>query len=111
MERALSWLETRGPEMESLLRELVEIPSHTPDIEGNDRVATRLVEAGLALGQGALHGSEVRGPTGKFGLHVSLSTDAAAEGAILLIGHHDTVFPATSFHGFREDGPLLRGPG
>ncbi len=98
--------------MEALLRELVEISSHTPDVDGNDRVATRLVEAALALGRGALLGSEVRGPTGKYGLHVSLSTAIADAGdAILLVGHHDTVFPAGSFAGFREDGALLRGPG
>ena len=42
LESALSWLEPRASEMESLLRELVEISSHTPDVVGNDRVATRL---------------------------------------------------------------------
>jgi glutamate carboxypeptidase len=112
LEAALSWLDPRASEMESLLRELVEISSHTPDVAGNDRVATRLVEAALALGQGALSGSEVRGPTGKYGLHLLLSTEAAEKGgSILLIGHHDTVFPEKSFSGFREDGKLLRGPG
>jgi glutamate carboxypeptidase len=30
---------------------------------------------------------------------------------VLLVGHHDTVFPKASFAGFREDGALLRGPG
>src|SRR5882724_8336378 len=112
MERALSWLRGRAADMEELLRELVEISSHTPDVEGNDRVATRLVEAGIQLGRCALNGSEMRGPTGKYGLHVHLSTTAGdGDGAILLVGHHDTVFPAGSFSGFRRDGELLRGPG
>jgi glutamate carboxypeptidase len=54
----------------------------------------------------------VRGPTGKYGLHAVCSTEIADEGgAVLLIGHHDTVFPAGAFAGFREDGALLRGPG
>jgi glutamate carboxypeptidase len=112
LELALGWLAGRARDMEVLLRELVEISSHTPDLEGNDRVATRLTEAALALGRGALQGSEVRGPTGKFGLHVVCSTEIAdAGGAVLLIGHHDTVFPAGAFSGFREDGARLRGPG
>jgi glutamate carboxypeptidase len=112
MQAALDWLAHRAGDMEALLRELVEISSHTPNIEGNDRVATRLVEAALALGRGALTGSEVRGPTEKHGLHALVSTEAAdAGGAVLLIGHHDTVFPAGAFSGFREDGALLRGPG
>jgi glutamate carboxypeptidase len=112
MDRALAWLRQRQPDMEELLRELVEISSHTPDIEGNDRVATRLVEAAIQLGRGALNGSEMRGPTGKYGLHVHLSTTAGdGDGATLLIGHHDTVFPKGSFSGFRVDGEHLRGPG
>jgi glutamate carboxypeptidase len=32
-------------------------------------------------------------------------------GAVVLAGHHDTVFPVENFHGFKEDGTLLRGPG
>jgi glutamate carboxypeptidase len=112
MQAALDWLAHRAGDMEALLRELVEISSHTPNIDGNDRVATRLVEAALLLGKGALVGSEVRGPTEKYGLHALVSTEAAeAGGAVLLIGHHDTVFPAGAFSGFREDGALLRGPG
>src|SRR5258706_16418990 len=112
LEHALDWLAPRARDMEELLRELVEISSHTPDLEGNDRVAMRLTEATLQLGRGALQGSEVRGPTGKFGLHVVCSTPMADEcGAVLLIGHHYPVFPAGAFSGFREDGALLRGPG
>jgi glutamate carboxypeptidase len=112
MQKALDWLDHRARDMEELLRELVEISSHTPNIEGNDRCATRLTEAALQLGKKQLNGSEVRGPTGRYGLHVVCSTEIADEGgATLLIGHHDTVFPAGSFSGFREDGPHLRGPG
>jgi glutamate carboxypeptidase len=114
LDKALSWLSSHGRarDMEELLRELVEISSHTANIPGNDAVATRLTEAALQLGRGALDGSEVRGPTGRYGLHVICSTAIAESGgATLLIGHHDTVFPAGSFSGFREDGALLRGPG
>jgi glutamate carboxypeptidase len=112
MERALSWLNDRQRDMEELLRELVEISSHTPNVEGNDGCATRLTESALALGRGQLVASEVRGPTGQFGLHAVASTEIADQGGVvLLIGHHDTVFPAGAFSGFREDGQLLRGPG
>jgi len=98
--------------MELLLRELVEISSHTPDVAGCSAVADRLDHALGVLGNGQLsrrfvdHG-------GKFGKHLWAET-AAAQGtspSVLLVGHHDTVFPKSAFVGFREDGTLLRGPG
>jgi glutamate carboxypeptidase len=111
LERALAWLDPRAAEMEALLRELVEIPSHTPDVAGNDAAAARWLDATLALGGGALAGETVRSSS-SFGRHARVSTEAAERGgAVLLLGHHDTVFPTQVFAGYREDGPLLRGPG
>jgi len=109
LERALGWLDQQQPAMERLLAELVDISSHSPDLAGNSRVAARYAEASLALGKGALSGGVVASQSGKHGAHVVLGN--GGDGTLLLIGHHDTVFPANVFSGFREDGALLRGPG
>jgi glutamate carboxypeptidase len=109
---ALAWLDGRGAEIEALLAQLVEISSHTPDKAGCDEVAAALVGAARALGGGALDASVHLSPSGRYGHHVSMATRAGrGEGAVLLVGHHDTVFPHAAFAGFREDGELLRGPG
>ncbi|HZS39386.1 MAG TPA: M20/M25/M40 family metallo-hydrolase, partial [Polyangia bacterium] len=111
---ALEWLDGRGPDLETLLAQLVEISSHTADKSGNDEVASALVGAARALagGAAALDASVHLSPSGRYGHHVSMVTRAGrGEGAVLLVGHHDTVFPRATFAGFREDGELLRGPG
>jgi glutamate carboxypeptidase len=109
LERALDWLRPQQPAMEKLLGEMVEISSHTPDRDGNTRVATHYAEATLALTRGGLQGGVVPSSSGKYGAHVVLGNGGSR--AVALIGHHDTVFPASVFTGFREDGALLRGPG
>lgn len=109
MSDGLAWLSTQQLEMESLLRELVEISSHTPNLPGNTAVADRLATATLALAP-SLTGGVVASPSGKYGAHLHLSSPASGA-PVLLIGHHDTVFPVETFAGFREDGALLRGPG
>jgi glutamate carboxypeptidase len=106
---ALSWLRAQQRPMEQLLAELVEISSHTPDLAGVSSVAERFAAAALALGGGALGGGVVPSTSGKYGAHVVLHTGGADP--VLLIGHHDTVFPKATFAGYREDGALLRGPG
>jgi glutamate carboxypeptidase len=112
VDNALAWLSERQPQMEALLAALVEISSHTPNREGNDAVAVELVGAARALCGSELDGSLHLSPSGRFGQHVTLTSRAGkGAGAVLLIGHHDTVFPKDSFSGFREDGELLRGPG
>jgi len=48
----------------------------------------------------------------EFGDHLIWGTPAAAHApAILLVGHHDTVFPPGHFEGWREDGGRAIGPG
>jgi glutamate carboxypeptidase len=112
LKAALAWLAEQRANMEEALRELVEISSHTPDKAGCDAVASSYVGLLRALGRGALEASQFLSPSGNHGHHVTATTRAGrGEGAILLIGHHDTVFPKASFAGFREDGALLRGPG
>ncbi len=112
LDAALQWLNERGPDMEELLAQLVEISSHTPDKAGNDEVAAAYAGAARALGRGALDGAVHLSPSGSYGHHVTLTTQAGrGAGVVLLLGHHDTVFPKATFAGFREDGELLRGPG
>jgi glutamate carboxypeptidase len=109
METALEWLRGQAAAMERLLRELVEISSHTADRAGVDRVVDRLI---VALEPLADDFPVERRPSrsGRFGHHLVGQAPAAGR-SVLLIGHHDTVFPLDAFSGFREDGPLLRGPG
>lgn len=107
MTSAHEWLTDRGPAMEALLRELVEIPSHTADAGGCTRVAERL---SAALGALAPSLAVELVPSERFGAHLVAQTSAEGR-RVILVGHHDTVFPAAHFAGFREDGPLLRGPG
>lgn len=107
---ALGWLSSRQRDMEQLLAELVEISSHSPDLAGNTRVAERYVEAARALCDGALSGGVAPSRSGRHGAHVALRTTAPGA-PVLLVGHHDTVFPKAKFSGFREDGARLRGPG
>src|SRR5581483_12406682 len=112
VDAALAWLADQQSNMEDALRELVEISSHTPDKAGCDAVASAYVGLLRAAGRGALDASLYLSPSGERGHHVNAVTRAGrGEGALLLIGHHDTVFPKSAFAGFREDGTLLRGPG
>ncbi len=109
LQGALSWLDGQTQAMERLLAELVGISSHTPDTIGVTRVAERFAGALGELTGGALPGGVVPSASGRYGEHVVFGGDG--DGAVLLVGHHDTVFPAATFSGFREDGALLRGPG
>jgi glutamate carboxypeptidase len=106
---ALAWLAKQQGAMERDLAELVEISSHTPDLDGVTKSAERWVAQTRALTGDVLEGGTVASKSGKYGTHVAMQT--RGDGAVMLIGHHDTVFPKASFTGFREDGALLRGPG
>lgn len=91
-------------DMLSLLRELVEISSHTADKAGCDRVKDVLLRA-FPLS------AEVR-PSTRFGDHMLLhGPRPARDGGVILVGHHDTVFPADRFAGYREQDGVARGPG
>jgi glutamate carboxypeptidase len=96
--------------MEQLLGELVEISSHTRDCAGVTQTAERYVAALRELTGGRLTGGVVASTSGKYGAHVVART-VDDQNAVLLIGHHDTVFPRSTFAGFRQDGTRLRGPG
>lgn len=106
LDRALASVRARGEEMISLTRRWVEVNSYTANVDGVNQVGAMLREA-FALPSLALTTIKAEG----FGDHLVWRTPAATSGAILLVGHHDTVFPPGHFEGWREDGPRAVGPG
>ena len=106
LDAALQWLLGQAPEMERALGALVDQNSHTDNRAGADRVAAMLRELFTLPGLTA-----EPHPSDRFGEHLVVSSSSAGSGDVLLIGHHDTVFPVGTFEGVREDGELLRGPG
>jgi glutamate carboxypeptidase len=100
-------LSARAPEILALTERLVRINSHTHNPTGVDAVARELAQA---LPLGALSLRELRPE--KLGTHLCFETQAASSlPCLLLIGHHDTVFPPGTFEGFRQAGALAYGPG
>lgn len=103
---ALVALRARGPEMLALTRSWVEINSYTANVDGVNRVGGMLREA---FSLPSLSCQVIPGAEG-YGDHLVWRT--AAKGApILLVGHHDTVFPPGHFEGWREEGGRAIGPG
>ena len=106
LERLIEKLRALVPEMHSLARELVCINSYTANVDGVNAVG-RVLSRAFQL-QGMEHWTEPGAAA--HGDHLFWRT--RAEGApLLLIGHHDTVFPPGHFEGFRVDGARAYGPG
>jgi len=102
-------LASRTQAMLDSIRELVEQNSHTGNKAGGDAVADLLNAKASALGLAV-----ERIQSQRFADHLVFSTPLSkqsAEGAIVFVGHHDTVFPPGSFEGFSQDGGIARGPG
>jgi glutamate carboxypeptidase len=90
-----------------LLEQLVNVNSHSANVAGVNRVAELIIDA---LRDVPLTLDVESAATGAH--HLSFATPAAThQPAILLIGHHDTVFPPGTFEGFRVEGDIARGPG
>ena len=106
LDAALAAVRARGPEMLALTRRWVEVNSYTTNIDGVNQVGAMLREA-YALTPLAL--TTIPGGDA-FGDHLVWRTDAPGA-PILLVGHHDTVFPPGHFEGWREDGNRATGPG
>jgi glutamate carboxypeptidase len=107
--RALAAADRRGAELLPLLRRWVEVNSYTGNVAGCNRVADLLLE-GFALP--GLAATRIAGDG--VGDHLVWRTPAwAASPArrLVLVGHHDTVFPPGTFEVWDEDGDRLRGPG
>jgi glutamate carboxypeptidase len=93
--------------MHGLTRSWVEINSYTSNVEGVNRVGALLREAFSLLP--SLSCTVIPGETG-YGDHLVWRT-AASGAPIVLVGHHDTVFPPGHFEGWREEGNRAIGPG
>jgi glutamate carboxypeptidase len=103
---AIEAVARRRAEMLALTKSWVEVNSYTANVAGVDKVGAMLREA-FALPSLAL--TRIPGGEG-YGEHLVWRT--AAPGApIVLVGHHDTVFPPGHFEGWREDGNKATGPG
>ncbi len=106
LEAALAAVRHRGDEMIALTRRWVEINSFTTNVAGVNAVGALLREA-FALP--SLACSVIPGAP-DHGDHLVWRTPAAGA-PILLIGHHDTVFPPGHFEGWREAEGRATGPG
>ena len=96
----------RMPELWVLLERWVGIESFTADHPGCNRMADALSDAF------ALPGLAARRVAGeRAGDHLVITTRGWSPGGTVLVGHHDTVFPAGSFVGFRRDETKCYGPG
>lgn len=103
----VSRLATRAPEILAWTERMVHINSHTYNAQGANEVG-RVLASALPLRTLSAREHKVE----RFGTHLCFETAAAAQApCLLLIGHHDTVFPPGSFEGFRHDGERAYGPG
>jgi glutamate carboxypeptidase len=108
IETLLAALRGRIPAALALTRRWVEQNSYSTSVAGVNAMGALLAEAfrlpGLTLR--SVSGGPERGD------HLFWSTPAAAhERPILLVGHHDTVFPPGHFEGWREENGRAHGPG
>jgi glutamate carboxypeptidase len=108
IDTALAALRTRASELVTLTRAWVEVNSYTTNVPGVNQVGAMLREA-FALP--SLACTVIPGGP-EYGDHLVWRTPAASRTApIILVGHHDTVFPPGHFEGWREEGGRAIGPG
>jgi glutamate carboxypeptidase len=106
LDAALAALRARAGELVPMARAWVEINSYTANIAGVNAVGARLREAFELAG---LTGSVIAGGP-SHGDHLIWRT--VAEGApIVLVGHHDTVFPPGHFETWTEADGRITAPG
>jgi glutamate carboxypeptidase len=101
----------RLPEMWTLLEQWVNVNSFTGNINGCNQMADLL---GHAFALPGLHIEHYEPGAGhQAGRHLGFASDLYLSGrpGVLLIGHHDTVFPPGTFEGFTNDGIVVKGPG
>ncbi len=107
IERVVSAASARMPALLPLLERWVRTNSYSANIDGVNAVGELMIEdfdfAELALER--VYGEGV-------GDHLVWATPAWSQGGgVLLVGHHDTVFPPGAFEVWEHDGDRLRGPG
>jgi glutamate carboxypeptidase len=106
---ALAAVDRHVGELLPILRGWVEINSFTGNVDGCNQVAARIADslAGVPL-------AVDRRPGDGCGDHLAWTTPAWRDRPrerIVLVGHHDTVFPPGSFEVWEEQGGRVRGPG
>lgn len=109
LKEAIAILGARQGDMTRMTRDWVEINSYTENVAGVNHVG-ELLRGAFALPSLRL---EIK-PSARFGDHLIWRTGAADEldaAPILLVGHHDTVFPPGHFEGWREEEGRAIGPG
>jgi glutamate carboxypeptidase len=109
LDAALAAAKARETEALVELRRWVEINSYTRNVDGVNQVADRLAASFERLGM-----MLTRHAGNGVGDHLVWHTAAwerAPGDRVLLIGHHDTVFPPGAFEGWRRDGDRITGPG
>jgi glutamate carboxypeptidase len=101
----------------TLLEGWVRTNSFTANIPGVDAVGERLAEAFAGLGltlerrTGPGYGAHLCWRTAAWERAGGPGPDGGLGGRLVLVGHHDTVFPPGTFEVFDRDGDRLRGPG
>lgn len=106
-QNALSALAARGGETLPLIERLVRINSHSAHVAGVNAVGNVLTEALSLLPLSLTVETSESGVR-----HLTFSTTAADRApCLLLIGHHDTVFPPGEFERFEVTGERAHGPG
>lgn len=106
---ALAFADGRSATALSLLRRWVEQDSYTGAVADVNAMGALLREA-FALPELVAETRQGQG----FGDHLCVRTaawDREPARRVLLVGHHDTVFPPGTFSGWHEDGERVRGPG
>src|ERR1700755_959164 len=112
LEAAIAAVHRRGDEMIALTRQWVEVNSYSANVPGVNAVGELLRHAYAlpSLTCTVIPGGSAGGA--ELGDHLIWRTPAAMHAPpIVLIGHHDTVFPPGHFEGWREDGGKAIGPG
>ena len=109
LDLALAAADRRGAELLPLLERWVRINSFTGNVDGCNRVAAELIE-GFRL-PGLIAERHTGRGTGDHLLWRTPAWNDASERRVVLIGHHDTVFPPGLFETWHLDDTLLRGPG
>jgi glutamate carboxypeptidase len=92
-----------------LLERWVRINSYTSNVDGVNQVGRAMAEdfAPLGLGLQRIAGEDL-------GDHLVWRTagwDARPDARVVLVGHHDTVFPPGTFEAWETGGGRIRGPG
>src|SRR5690349_4663729 len=93
LDSALTALRARAAEIVPFAKSLVEINSYTANVEGVNAVGARLRDA-LPMPCEVVSGAP------QYGDH--LIWRSGASDPIVLVGHHDTVFPPGHFETWRE---------